>query len=105
VGWGVVLLVIAFLARNVQSVLEYGLGIASIVYGALLGVFLLGVLTRHVGERAAMIGMSAGLVLNLYLKLGTQVAFTWYVVVGTAATVAAGLAASLVFPRETRTNG
>ena len=49
--WGGVLLIIAFLARHVQSVLEYGLGIASIIYGALLGTFLLGVLTERVAPR------------------------------------------------------
>lgn len=98
--WGVVLLVIAFLARHVQSVLEYGLGIASIVYGALLGTFLLGVLTKRVGERAAMAGMAVGLVLNLYLKLGTNVAWTWYVLVGTAATFGTAVFASYLLPRE-----
>jgi len=56
--------VIGVLARQVQSVLEAGLGIASILYGALLGVFLLGVLTKRVGERAAMAGMLAGIVVN-----------------------------------------
>ncbi|MBI2686380.1 MAG: sodium/solute symporter [Acidobacteria bacterium] len=100
VFWGAVLLVIAFLARHVQSVLEYGLGIASIVYGALLGTFLLGVLTQRVGERAAMCGMAAGLVLNLYLKLGTSVAWTWYVLIGTAATFITAWIASFVLPRE-----
>ena len=98
--WGGVLLVIAFLARHVQSVLEYGLGIASIVYGALLGTFLLGVLTERVGERAAMAGMAAGLALNVYLKFGTSVAWTWYVLIGTAATFIPAWIASFVLPRE-----
>lgn len=98
--WGVVLLVIAYLARHIESVLEYGLGIASIVYGALLGTFLLGVLTERVGERAAMCGMAAGLIINLYLKLATNVAFTWYVLVGTAATFLTACLASFLFPRE-----
>jgi SSS family transporter len=102
--WGGVLLVIAFLARHVQSVLEYGLGIASIIYGALLGTFLLGVLTERVGERAAMCGMAVGLVLNLYLKLGTSVAWTWYVLIGTAATFITAWTVSFVLPRENQQN-
>ncbi|MBM3769033.1 MAG: sodium:solute symporter, partial [Acidobacteria bacterium] len=96
VGWGAVLMTIAILAREVKSVLEYGLGIASIVYGALLGTFLLGVLTKRVGERAAMCGMAVGIVMNLYLKLGTNVAWTWYVLIGTAATFLVALAVSFV---------
>ena len=41
--------------------LEAGLSIASIIYGALLGVFLLGLLTRRTSEYGAMAGMVASL--------------------------------------------
>lgn len=99
-GWGVVLFAIGVLSRQVKSVLEAGLGIASILYGALLGVFLLGVLTRRVGERAAIAGMLAGLGVNLYLRFATPVAWTWYVLVGTVTTVVVGLAVSAVVDRE-----
>ncbi len=94
VVWGLVLFGIGVLSRQVNSVLEAGLGIASILYGALLGVFLLGVLTKRVSERAAMVGMVAGIGVNLYIKFGTPVAWTWYVLIGTAVTAGVGLAAS-----------
>ncbi|MBI4891687.1 MAG: sodium/solute symporter [Acidobacteria bacterium] len=94
VVWGLVLFGIGVLSRQVNSVLEAGLGIASILYGALLGVFLLGVLTKRVSERAAMVGMLAGIVVNLYIKFGTPVAWTWYVLIGTAVTGGVGLLAS-----------
>jgi len=97
VAWGAILFAIALVAQNVSSVLETGLGIASVVYGALLGVFLLGVLTRRVTEHAAMIGMAAGLVVMLYVRLGTHIAWTWYVLIGSTVTVVAALAASLFF--------
>jgi len=100
--WGVVLFGIGVMARHVHSVFEAGLGIASILYGALLGVFMLGVLTRRVGERAAMVGMMAGLSVNLYVRFGTPVAWTWYVLIGTVVTFACGLAASLIFHQESR---
>ena len=62
VGWGAVLLGIGIVAgRLSHSVLEAGLTIGSIPAGALLGVFLLGVLTRRPGEVAAMAGVAAGL--------------------------------------------
>jgi Na+/proline symporter len=96
VGWGLVLFAIGVLARQVSSVLEAGLGIASILYGALLGVFLLGVLTKRVSERAAMVGMVAGITVNLYVKFGTTIAWTWYVLIGTAVTAGVGLVASAV---------
>jgi solute:Na+ symporter, SSS family len=100
VGWGVILLGIAMIARHWGNVLQAGLSIASIVYGALLGVFLLGLLTKRVGETAAMIGMLVGLVLMLYVRFATPIAFTWYVLIGTSATFMTGLLASLVLPNS-----
>jgi solute:Na+ symporter, SSS family len=93
--WGVILAGVALLARNWGGVLQAGLSIASIIYGSLLGVFLLGLLTRRVGEIAAMCGMVAGLALMLYVRFATPIAFTWYVVIGTAMTFVTGLLASL----------
>lgn len=100
--WGVVLVAIGILARRWGSVLEAGLSVASVVYGALLGVFLLGVLTRHVGERAAGAAMFCGLGAMLYVKFGTQIAWTWYVVIGTSATFAAGLLLGPLLPKRDR---
>ncbi len=96
-GWGLLLVLIGLLARHWGSVLEAGLSIASILYGGLLGVFLLGSLTTRVSESAAVAGMAAGLAATVALKLFTPVAFTWYVLAGSAATFATGLFASLFF--------
>jgi Na+/proline symporter len=103
VVWGVILIGVAFLARNWGSVLQAGLSIASIIYGALLGVFLLGLLTRRTGEIAAMWGMSAGLVAMLYVRFATTIAFTWYVLIGTSVTFLTGLAVSFLISEKERT--
>jgi SSS family transporter len=100
VFWCAVLFVIGVVSQRVTSVLEAGLGIASILYGGLLGVFLLGVFTRRTGERAAMAGMTAGVLVNLWVAFATPVAWTWYVLIGTSATVAVALAASLVLSEK-----
>jgi solute:Na+ symporter, SSS family len=105
VAWGAVLFAIALVAQNIQSVLESGLAIASIVYGCLLGVFLLGVLTKHVGEKAAMAGMLAGLLTNLYVKFGTGIAWTWYVLIGSAVTVGTALMVAIFLREERVQNG
>lgn len=97
VAWGAILFGVALIARNWGGVLQAGLSIASILYGSLLGVFLLGLLTRRVGEKAAMCAMSLGLALMLYIKFGTAIAWTWYVLIGTSVTFAAGLAGSFFF--------
>jgi Na+/proline symporter len=81
VAWGVILFLVGMVARHVGSVLEAGLTIASILYGSLLGVFLLGLLTKRVQQNSAMIAMIAGLLLMIYIRFETRIAFTWYVVI------------------------
>jgi solute:Na+ symporter, SSS family len=98
IAWSAVLLAIGIMARHWGSVLEAGLTIASIPSGALLGVFLLGVLTTKPGVRAAIIGVVAGLAAVLYVRFRTPVAFTWYVVIGAAVTFCGGLIASFFEP-------
>ena len=94
VWWTFVLFGLALVARHGGKVLEMGLSIASVAYGALLGVFLLGVLTRSASERGTMVGMVCGFVLNLYLWLCTGVSFTWYVALGSVTTFIIGYSAS-----------
>ena len=96
--WALVLFALALIARHGGRVIEVGLSISSVAYGCLLGVFLLGVLTRRANERGAMVGMLCGVILNLYLWFFTSVAFTWYVVLGSTATFAVGMLASLLLP-------
>ena len=94
--WAMILFIVAMLARQWGSLLQAGLSIASVIYGSLLGVFLLGLLTKRVGEVAAMIAMCAGLALMLFVKFETQIAWTWYVVIGTAGTFTTGLILSFL---------
>jgi solute:Na+ symporter, SSS family len=101
VGWGVVLFGLAIVARRGGRVLEAGLSIASVAYGSLLGVFMLGVLTRRANEEGAMVGMLCGFGLNVYLWQCTRVPFTWYVALGSVATFAVGYGASFILGRRT----
>ena len=94
VAWCVVLFVLALAARRGGRVLEMGLSIASVAYGSLLGVFLLGVLTKRANERGAMAGMVCGFALNLYLWRFTHVPFPWYVPLGSVLTFVVGYALS-----------
>jgi SSS family transporter len=96
VVWAVVLVAIGAVAQFWGTVLESGLSIASVTLGLLLGVFLLGVLTRRVGERGAAVGVIVGLVVILYVRFATNIAFTWWVPIGSAATFAGGILASVL---------
>jgi SSS family transporter len=72
--WALVLFAIAIYSLKVGGkghVVEIGLSIASVAYGCLLGVFLLGTLTKFATQTGATIGMVCGFVLNLWLWQGT----------------------------------
>ena len=95
VMWALVLFGLAVLAlHRVGRVVEVGLQIASVAYGALLGVFLLGVLTKRANQNGAIVGMICGFGTELYLWRYSQVPFTWWVAIGTCVTFAVGYAAS-----------
>jgi SSS family transporter len=97
--WAVILFGLAIIAlHKAGRVVEVGLQIASVAYGALLGAFLLGTLTRRANPKGAVAGMILGFVLELYLWLGTKVPWTWWVMLGTAVTFAVGWVVSIFFP-------
>jgi SSS family transporter len=100
--WALVLFALAILSlHKVARVIEVGLTIASVAYGALLGVFLLGVLTKRANQTGAAIGMFFGFCTELYLWQWTRVPWTWYVAIGTAVTFAIGYAASFLLQDRT----
>jgi solute:Na+ symporter, SSS family len=90
--WGVVLGILGLVKWG--PVLVAGLTIASITYGGLLGVFLLGTWNRKANERGALIGFAAGIATMILVRLETPLAWTWYVLVGTIITFAIGSLAS-----------
>ncbi len=95
--WAFILFGLAVIAlHKVGRVVEVGLQIASVAYGALLGAFLLGTLTRRANQSGAMIGMACGFAIELYLWLGTRVPWTWWVMIGTGITFSIGWVASTV---------
>ena len=131
VMWALVLFAVAVYAVHAGgkgNVVEIGLSIASVAYGCLLGVFLLGTLTRYATQSGAIIGMITGFALNLILwkfpgkvllsgwtytpPAGASwahppailaipnVAYTWYVLIGAIATFAVGSLGSLIFRKQ-----
>jgi SSS family transporter len=112
--WAIVLFAIAVYSLSMGGkghVVEIGLSIASVAYGCLLGVFLLGTLTKFATQTGAIIGMVVGFALNLWLWQGTfpktiagivipKIAFTWYVLIGALVTFALGSLFSLIFHKQ-----
>lgn len=81
------------LSRDTSAV-EVALGIASVVYGGLLGAFGLGVLVERADQRSAILGMLAGIgtVTTVWLTIPDQVAWPWFTPLGTGVTFLVGWA-------------
>src|SRR5579871_6673527 len=95
--WALLLFTLAVLSlHKVGRVIEVGLQIASVAYGALL----LGVLTRRATQRGALIGMLSGLAVELYLWRWTHVPWTWWVMLGTGVTFVVGWLLSTFAPEH-----
>jgi solute:Na+ symporter, SSS family len=115
VAFGVLQIAIGIWAERLYAVnatvVNSALTIAGFVFGLLLGVFALGVLTRRAGQVSALIGMAVGLALLLFLQFGlpamtattalpggVRVAFPWLAVIGAGTTFIAGWIVSWFIP-------
>ncbi len=95
--WGMVLM--GFGLVKWGPLLEAGLTVASLPFGSLLGLFLLGTLDRAANARGALAGMIAGLATILCVFRFTNVAFTWYVMIGAIVTFVVGWMVSRISRR------
>lgn len=101
-AWGVVLIAIAMLARGWGSVFTAGLTIASLVYGPMLGAFLLAVGTTRANQAGVIVGIAVSLPSMLLVWYYTPLAWTWYVLAGTTICAAVGYVASILATRHSR---
>jgi len=91
---GAVQIVVGLALRHQnESALSTALGVASLINGPVLGIFLLGSMKRG-GPRTALIAMSVGIGVVMWVRFTTAVAWPWFTVIGAVTTVMIGLAAS-----------
>jgi SSS family transporter len=92
--WGLAKLAVAFAAIGLKdNVVENALRVASFVLGPLLGLFLLGLASRRAGQRAALLGLLAGIAAVTVTCFLTPIAWPWYALVGSTTVLAVGLLA------------
>jgi len=97
---GIAQISVALLLMGVQdSAVNTALGVASLINGPILGVFLLSAMNRE-GTAAAFTGMLTGIAVVTSVWLWTPIAWPWYAVIGSMTTLAVGLALSNRSPRE-----
>src|ERR1700722_3914415 len=92
--WGLVLM--GFGLMTWGPVLEAGLTVASLPFGSLLGLFLLGTLNRRSNASGALVGMFAGLITIICVWRLTSIAYTWYFLIGSVTTFLVGSLMSLL---------
>jgi SSS family solute:Na+ symporter len=107
-GVGAIGIAIGLAMISVKSALDAWWMLAGIFGGGMLGLFLLGYLSRRTGNRAALAGVSAGVVVILWMSLSpkwTGALAAWKspfhgfltIVLGTLAVVLVGLLATTLF--------
>ena len=100
--WTAVLVAGAMAFRNQNTpVVQLALSVASITYGALLGTYLLGGWWSRARQRDVVVAIIASVLAMTPVVLGVPwrvlpgLAWPWYVPLGTAVTVAVGMASSM----------
>ena len=86
--WGITILIMSLFAGSIApTVIEAINKVGSALYGPILGVFLIGMLSRRVGGLGASVGLLAGLIFNLYLwKAQPQIFWMWWNFIGLVVT-------------------
>ena len=100
--WGLVACVVATYAANQGSLIEVVNRYGSFFYGSLLGVFILGIMTRRATARGAFWGLIAGMVVVLTVAFQLPwIAFLWHNPIGAGVVVVVGMAISYTQPAPT----
>ena len=105
VFWALALAGIAFLAQAWGSVLEAGLTITSITFGAVLGIFLVGQTEWRLSARQASLAMVAGILALVFVQLRGGLAWTWYTLLGALVTIACAFSLSRISRAREGGNG
>jgi Na+/proline symporter len=103
IAWGLVACVVAMRAANQGSLIEVVNRYGSFFYGSLLGVFILGILTRRASATGAFWGLLAGMAVVLLVAFQMPwIEFLWHNLIGAMVVVSVGLVISLVIPNTNR---
>jgi sodium-coupled monocarboxylate transporter 8/12 len=99
VGWGVVTTLAALFANRLGSLANAFNVINSFLGGPILGIFLLGMLSRRTKATATVVGAAAGMGSVAVVALATPLSFYYLSAVGLLATMVVGYLGSLIGER------
>jgi SSS family transporter len=99
--WASMLIIAAILFMNSsQAVVELALSISSFTYGGLLGTFLLGILNKKARQEDALAAFVAGIFIMITVISLKIAAWTWFTLIGVAATLIVGGLLSVLSNKE-----
>ncbi|MBW8867346.1 MAG: sodium:solute symporter [Acidobacteria bacterium] len=99
VFWGLFACIVAMRAAGQGSLIEVVNRYGSFIYGSLLGVFILAILTKRATARGAFIGLLAGIAAVLTVAIVLPwIEFLWHNVIGAIVVVVVGMAVSYTQP-------
>lgn len=92
VGWGIYAIIFAMFANRLGTLIEAVNILGSLVYGTILGIFMIAFLFKQVGARAVFVSalLSEALILGLFFY--SDLPFLWYNVIGCVVVVLASIA-------------
>ncbi|HJZ72805.1 MAG TPA: sodium:solute symporter [Vicinamibacterales bacterium] len=97
--WGLFACFVAMRAAGQGSLIEVVNRYGSFVYGSLLGVFILAILTKRATARGAFVGLLAGVAAVLTVAIALPwIEFLWHNLIGAVVVVAVGMAVSYTQP-------
>lgn len=88
--WAAALVLVAYLTREVQSVLDTAFALSGLTTGAMLGAMLLALWWKKGRSMPVIAGMTVSLLVMTTIKLKTSIAWPWYTLIG--ASVACSIA-------------
>ena len=115
VFWAAMLVLTAWLTREVTFVLNAAFSLRGLTSGALLGSLIIALFARRLGPRATMAGMTASLIVMNCLywpaniptmkdwwmrTFGAEIFWPWFTLIGTSVTLGVAWAVKMLWPQE-----
>jgi len=97
VFWAIIIIIPAIMfTSSTGSILELLTKIGSYFVGAKLSMYMLGFYSKQTTEKGLLIGVTAGFITLYFIHHYTNIAWTWYAVVGAVVNIVVSILASLI---------
>lgn len=88
--------------ENVKSVWDLAIMVTGLISSSVIGLFMLGLVTRKTHEAGALVGAAAGMTTIILMRMYCPITFWLYIVIGPIVTIVVGSTASLLLPGKPR---